>query len=266
MAKYRSIQTSFWSDSKIVDDFTPEDRYFYLYLLTNEKSNQLGCYEISKNQMCRDTGYNLESIERLLKRFEEIHNVIVYDSKTKEIFIRNWHKYNWLNSWNTKICINKEFDGVKSQKIIDEISPLYAPYMPQGSNKKKNNNKNKKKNKKNNNIYSRVELDNQPLFSEIFSEIIACFNKVGIKEENFKKNKVEFHFKNTKTNQELIQAVLDKGYTKDDIMDVIYLKYDQWIENNDKNKNDMSTFFRPSTILGDKFDEYYEEAKMKGIS
>ena len=40
MAKYRSIQTSFWSDSKIIEDFTPEDRYFYLYLLTNEKSNQ----------------------------------------------------------------------------------------------------------------------------------------------------------------------------------------------------------------------------------
>ena len=71
---------------------------------------------------------------------------------------------------------------------------------------------------------------------------------------------------NFKTNQELIQAVLDKGYTKDDIMDVIYLKYDQWIENNDKNKKDMSTYYRPSTILGEKFEEYLQEAKMKGIS
>ena len=138
MAKYRSIQTSFWSDSKIVDDFTAEDRYFYLYLLTNEKSNQLGCYEISKNQMCRDTGYNLETVEKLLKRFEQIHKVIVYDNETKEIFIRNWHKYNWLNSWKTKICIDKEFENIKSNKIIDEICPLYAPYMPHASNKKNN--------------------------------------------------------------------------------------------------------------------------------
>ena len=263
MAKYRSIQTSFWSDSKIVDDFTPEDRYFYLYLLTNEKSNQLGCYEISKNQMCRDTGYNIESIEKLLQRFEEIHDVIVYDAKTKEIFIKNWYKYNWLNSWKTKICIDKEFNKVKSTKIIDEISPLYAPYMPQGSNKKKNNNKNKKNNKKNNkkDILS-SKLDDKPLFSEI----IACFNKIGIKEESFIKNKMEFHFRNSKTNQKLIQDILDKGYTKENIFDVIYLKYDQWIENNDNNKQDMSTYFRPSTILGEKFEEYYEEAKMKGIS
>lgn len=263
MAKYRSIQTSFWSDSKIVDDFTSEDRYFYLYLLTNEKSNQLGCYEISKNQMCRDTGYNLDTIEKLLKRFEEIHNIILYDNETKELFIKNWYKYNWLNSWKTKVCIDKEFDNVKSQKIIDEISPLYAPYMPQASNKKKNNNKNNNKNKKNNkkDILS-SKLDD----TAIFSEIINCFNKVGIKENSFTKNKIEFHFKNSKTNQELIQTVLNQGYTKDDIMDVIYLKYDQWIENNDKNNKDMSTYYRPSTILGDKFEEYLQEAKMKGIS
>ena len=72
MAKYRSIQTSFWSDSKIIEDFTPEDRYFYLYLLTNEKSNQLGCYELSIKQMCRDTGYNEETIKKLINRFQEI--------------------------------------------------------------------------------------------------------------------------------------------------------------------------------------------------
>ena len=154
MAKFRSIQTSFWSDSKIVDDFSPEDRYFYLYLLTNEKSNQLGCYEISKNQMCRDTGYNRDTVDKLVDRFEKNHHVIIYDNDTKEIFIKNWHKYNWLNSWKTKICIDREFSEIKSNKIIDEISPLYAPYMPQASNNNKKNNKNNNNNnnkkKKNN--------------------------------------------------------------------------------------------------------------------
>ena len=128
-----------------------------------------------------------------------------------------------------------------------------------------NKNRNKNKNIKNNTpkgVYGRVELDDKPLFSEI----IACFNKIGIKEDSFTKNKKEFHFKNTKINQELIQSILDNGYTKENIFDVIYLKYDQWIENNNKNKKDMSTYFRPSTILGEKFDEYFEESQMKGIS
>ena len=51
MALYRTIQISFWTDTKIVDDFTPEDKYFYLYLFTNPHTNLSGCYEISKNQM-----------------------------------------------------------------------------------------------------------------------------------------------------------------------------------------------------------------------
>ena len=126
-------------------------------------------------------------------------------------------------------------------------------------------NTNINKNIKNNTpkgVYGRVGLDDKPLFSEI----ISCFNKIGIKEDSFVKNKKEFHFKNTKINQELIQNILDNGYTKENIFDVIYLKYDQWIENNDKNKKDMSTYFRPSTILGEKFDEYFEESQMKGIS
>jgi uncharacterized phage protein (TIGR02220 family) len=100
----------------------------------------------------------------------------------------------------------------------------------------------------------------------IFSQVINCFNKIGIKEDGFKKNKMEFNFKNNENNQRLIKKLLDKNYTAENILDVIYLKYDQWVENNDKNKTDMSTFFRPSTVLGDKFDEYYQEAKAKEIS
>ena len=80
MAKYRSIQTSFWSDSKVVDDFSVDDRYFYLYLLTNEKSNQLGCYELSVNQMCRDTGYGQNEIKKLIDTL---------DTEGKQMFINS---------------------------------------------------------------------------------------------------------------------------------------------------------------------------------
>lgn len=111
------------------------------------------------------------------------------------------------------------------------------------------------------NMYSRVALDD----TQLFSEIIACFNKVGIV-ENFKTKK-EFHYKNTKNNQKLIKKLLEQGYTKDDIMDVIFMKYDQWVENNNNNNSiDMMTYYRPSTVLGEKFDEYYAEAKAREIS
>ena len=178
MAKYRSIQTSFWSDSKIVDDFTPEDRYFYLYLLTNEKSNQLGCYELSIKQMCRDTGYNEETIKKLIDKFQNVLKIIYYDFKTKEIFLKNWYKYNWLDSDKTRVCIEKEFDLIKSNNLIELISPLYAPYMPLGSNKKKKNNK--KNNKKNKN--SVAEATTTPPFFTIDSVLEYGLGKDATKE------------------------------------------------------------------------------------
>lgn len=170
MAKYRSIQTTFWSDSKIVDDFTPEDRYFYLYLLTNEKSNQLGCYELSIKQMCRDTGYNEETIKKLIDRFQNNLKVICYDFDTKEILLKNWYKYNWLDSDKTRVCIEKEFNLIKSSKLIDLISPLYTPYIPLGSKKKKKNNKKNNKNKKNNESENSLNCDCvAPTLADIFS-------------------------------------------------------------------------------------------------
>ena len=98
MATYRTVHISFWTDPKVDDDFTPEDKYFYLYLLTNPHTNICGCYEISMKQMVRETGYNEDTVKRLLQRMEFTHNVIQYDPETKEVFVPKWGKYNWFNS------------------------------------------------------------------------------------------------------------------------------------------------------------------------
>ena len=33
MAIYRNVSMNFWTDSKVDDEFTPEEKYFMLYLL-----------------------------------------------------------------------------------------------------------------------------------------------------------------------------------------------------------------------------------------
>ena len=98
MAIYRNISMTFWTDAKVDDDFTPEDKYFYLYLLTNPHTNICGCFEISMKQMCRETGYNEDTVLRLLDRMEHQHGVVRYSTATKEVLIVNWHKYNWTKS------------------------------------------------------------------------------------------------------------------------------------------------------------------------
>lgn len=124
MAVYRTVHLSFWTDSKVDDEFTPEDKYFYLYLLTNPHTNICGCYEIGEKQCSRETGYNSETISRLLRRFENVHDVIRYDTKTKEVLILNWYKYNWTKSEKLMKNVSEVASHIKSDAFRDYIFSL----------------------------------------------------------------------------------------------------------------------------------------------
>lgn len=115
MAKYRAISLNFWTDAKIIDDFTPEDRYFYLYLFTNPHTNLAGCYEISIRQMVNETGYSKDTIERLIERFKTIHKVLDYSEETKEVLLINWHKYNWTSSDKFRKPLIEEINDIKCE-------------------------------------------------------------------------------------------------------------------------------------------------------
>ena len=128
MAYYRQIYTTFWTDSKVADDFTPEDKYFYLYLLTNAHTNLAGCYEISKKQISNDTGYNVEVVTRLLDRMEHVHGIALYSDDTKEVFLVNWHKYNWSKSEKVLKGVASELERVKCQEFQQNIIRLLEQY------------------------------------------------------------------------------------------------------------------------------------------
>lgn len=77
----RIVDTAFWTDGKM-DDFSPEDRYFYLYLMTNPFSTQLGIYEISIKQAAFQLGYSMDAVKVLIERFQNKYGLIIYDSET----------------------------------------------------------------------------------------------------------------------------------------------------------------------------------------
>lgn len=125
MAIYRNIQMSFWTDPKVADDFTPEDRYFYLYLFTNPHTNLCGCYEVSIRQMSNETGYSKDTIERLLVRFSTVHKVLDYRAETKEILLYNWHKYNWTRSEKFRKPLYAEIEKIKDISFKEYLSKLF---------------------------------------------------------------------------------------------------------------------------------------------
>ena len=125
MASYRSVYTTFWTDTKVSDDFTPEDKYFMLYCLTNNYTNLCGCYEISIKQMAIDTGYNEETIEKLLKRFNSIHKIIFYNEGNKELLIKNWYKYNWTKSNKLDKPLLNEIQKIKTIEFKKIVADEY---------------------------------------------------------------------------------------------------------------------------------------------
>lgn len=121
MASYRNIQLSFWTDAKVADEFTPEDKYFYLYLLTNPHTNTCGCYELSIKQMSVETGYSKDTIERLIERFALVHDIIRYSNETKEMLVINWYKYNWTTSSKLRTSIFNNINNIKNDDFRDYL-------------------------------------------------------------------------------------------------------------------------------------------------
>ncbi|HDR8180934.1 TPA: DnaD domain protein [Bacillus thuringiensis] len=116
MAVYRNVQVNFWQDEFILD-LTPEERYFYIYLLTGTKTKQCGIYVLPKRVAELETGYSMETVEKLLNRFVE-YGKILYDAETKELYILNWLHYNPILNTNVEKCVLRELKTVKNKEFI----------------------------------------------------------------------------------------------------------------------------------------------------
>ncbi|MDA1679641.1 DnaD domain-containing protein [Bacillus cereus group sp. TH152-1LC] len=116
MAVYRNVQVNFWQDEFILD-LTPEERYFYIYLLTGTKTKQCGIYVLPKRVAELETGYSMETVEKLLNRFVA-YGKILYNAETKELYILNWLHYNPIVNTNVEKCVLRELKTVKNKEFI----------------------------------------------------------------------------------------------------------------------------------------------------
>lgn len=233
MAVYRQVHVSFWQDPDILE-YTPEEKYFYLYLMTNSKTTQCGIYEIPKKIMELETGYNRETIEKLLNRFIE-YGKILYDSQTKEIMIVNWIKYNWSKSEKVVSCIRKELAEVKSSKLLEKFKEVVIQYgysmdtlpIEWGEEKEKEKEKEEKE-----------EKELIP-----YADIVDYLNE---------KAGTQYRHTSKKT-RDLIKARHNEGFSLVDFKTVIDKKTASWLN------SDMAKYLRPETLFGTKFEGYLNE-------
>lgn len=124
----RMIDTNLWKDPKVTDNFTPEDKYFWVYLLTCDYGNLSGVFEISLKQISRDMGYSEESVRNLIYRFTEIHKMIAYNYETQEAFIFNWYKYNWTKSPLFEKSLLKHTSKIKCVEFKEIVEKMYEEF------------------------------------------------------------------------------------------------------------------------------------------
>lgn len=231
MAIYRTVSMSFWTDNKVSDDFTPEDRYFYLYLFTNPHTNLCGCYEVSIKQMSNETGYSKDSIENLIDRFEKVHKVLRFSKETKEILLLNWSKYNWTSSEKFRKPLAKEIESVKNLDfkafLIDIFENGYGIDTTCIDTS----------------VTVTDTITNTVSNTNIYKEIVNYLN--SILGTNYRYT--------TRKTQDCIKARLNEGFTVDDFKTVIDKKAKEWLG------TDMEKYLRPETLFGNKFEGYLNQ-------
>lgn len=87
------IEREFWNDEQIIDEYSPEDKLFMMYLLTCPRGNALGIFKLPIKLIAFEIGYSPEAVRTLIDRFMSKYERINYDYENQEIAIYRALKY-----------------------------------------------------------------------------------------------------------------------------------------------------------------------------
>lgn len=117
---YSKIERSFWETDE-ARELTPEEKYFWMYLQTNANVNTLGCYAFRMRKAVDETGYNKDTLEKLLDIMIQ-RGMILYDATTREIFLLHWGKTNWNRQTATLRAMKADLKEIRSEMIKFKIN------------------------------------------------------------------------------------------------------------------------------------------------
>ena len=126
MEVFTRVERGYWQDEFILE-LTPEQKFFYLYLMSNSKVNTLGAYVFPMTMSTLELGYNRDTVKKLLDHFVEAGK-IMYDETTNEVFLLNWPKRNWNKRTATLRALKKDVDALKSPVLREKISAMLSVF------------------------------------------------------------------------------------------------------------------------------------------
>jgi len=237
MATYRQVHISFWQDPYI-EDLSAKEKYFYIYLMTNSKTKQCGCYEISMKLVKYETALTQQEIDSFIVKLS-IGNKIRYNQENQEFLILNWLKHNSFRSPKVLSCILKELESIKTDEFkqyvynfidgsipIDSLSIDYPKSIGTGLQKEKEEEQEKTYN------------------NTLVKDVIDYLNEVAC--TSFKPT--------TKKTIDVITARVNEGFSDlEQYKRVVDIKSSKWLN------TEQAQYLRPETLFGPKFEGYLNE-------
>ena len=256
----RIVDVQFWNDDKVLEYFSPEDKLFMLYLMTNPHTTQLGIYPINKKHMSFELGYTIDVINVLIDRFENKYGMIKYSNETKEIAIKNYLRHSIIKGGApVRDCLVKEIKNVKNKELLvyvfsnlkeyeinDTVTKIISEYEEKNGELlycNENKNDNEKENDNDNDNENENDNDNEVSYHDTLNDtcrvVIERLNELTGSNYKYKSD----------TNKELIKARLNEGYTKDDLILVVEKMCYLWNKEPKKGEKDTREWLRPSTLF-----------------
>lgn len=99
----RSVNTRIWSDEWF-ETLKPTEKLLWLYLLTNERTNMLGCYEVSMKRISYESGIDESMVRKAFEGFQRLGKA--YYLGGKYVFLPNWLKNQSMNTNMVKSAKN----------------------------------------------------------------------------------------------------------------------------------------------------------------
>ena len=168
-----------------------------------------------------------KTIKRTIKNLADKGIVIINNFNTNKFDKTNWYSINY-NTLN-KLCKTDRVNLTQRKGQSDTTNTnIY-----------------------NNNIDNIIIKNNNNIIVE---QVVNYMNELA--NTSFKTT--------TKKTCSLIKARLDEGFTVDDLKDVVFYTYKEWVENKTQWNNGVYSdkYFRPSTIFaGDNFEGYLQDYK-----
>lgn len=225
---------TFWNDKDNRKELLPEEKYFYLYLLTNPHKKMCGCYKLDVAKMSVELGLSKPTIETHLRRFAEDKKLAI-DWNTNEVLIFDYYKYCWSN----KLPIIETIETIENE--IDNIEDLdFKNYIIDLLEKLKNGK------------IKLVDIVVDSKEKEKRENIVKAFSVEVVKYMN-EKCKTKYRG-NSEYVMRKISARMKEGYTNiDDYKKVIDKKSGQWLG------TEYEKYLRPDTLFGSKFEIYLNQ-------